>query len=263
MMKIIVCIKQVPASQNIKIDPKTKNLNRMGIKGIINPFDKNAIEAALDIKDKTDAHVTVISMGPQQTKESLLEALAMGCDDAILLCSKSFSGADTLATAYVLSQCIKKCGDVDLIIFGRHAVDADTGQVGPIVAEFLDIPQATFVSSLTLLNDNSIQAVRLFEDGQEEVKVRLPAAITVTSELNTPRYATPINIMNVAKKEIKIYDEHNLNCDPQRIGIPGSPTIVTDVFVPEKRKQETQMLTGSPESVAKKIIDILQQTKSI
>lgn len=254
-MKIVVCIKQVPDTMDVKIDPVTKNLDRSNIKGVINPFDKNAIEEAVSIKEKHGGEVTVITMGPPQTIEALREALAMGCDNAILLSSRELGGADTLATGYTLSKAIEKIGDVDIVFFGSHAVDADTGQTGPIVAEMLGLRQITFVSEVEIDNDY-VFASRLLEDGIEKVKVKLPVVMTATKELNKPRYATPIKIMRAVKKEIPTWTYEDLGCEINRIGIKGSPTIVTDIFEPEVNR-EVVMLEGSPEEIVQELLSKL------
>jgi len=259
-MKIIVCIKQVPDTVDVKIDPKTKNLDRTNIKGVINPFDNNAVEEAIRIKEKHGGHITAVSMGPPQTKEILKKALAMGCDEAILLSSRELGGADTLATGYTLAKAIKKIGDADIILFGRHAIDADTGQTGPIVAEFLDLPQITFVVSIEI-KDNYVYASRLLEDSTQKVKVKMPVVITVSKELNKPRYASPINIMKAAKKQIAVWDHIDLECDPDKIGLKGSATIVTEIFEPERQKIDTIMIAGKPEETAKKFADLLHAEK--
>lgn len=258
-MKIVVCIKQVPDTVDVKIDPVTKNLDRSNITGVINPFDKNAIEEAIKIREKHGGEVIVISMGPPQAMESLREALAMGCDNAILLSCRELGGADTLATGYALSQAIKKIGDVDIVFFGRHAVDADTGQTGPIVAEFLGMRQITYVAKVDIEGDYVI-ASRLLEDGMERVKVKLPVAMTATKELNTPRYATPIKIMKAVRKEIPVWTSEDLKCDSNRIGLKGSPTIVTEIFEPEK-SSDVIMLEGSPEEMVQELLNKLTAQK--
>jgi len=261
-MVIVVCVKQVPASNDVKIDPVTKNLMRDDTEGVMNPYDKNAVEEALKVKEKTGGKVIAVSMGPPQFIDTLREAIAMGCDEAMLLSSRALGGADTLATAYALAKAVEKIGQVDLIFFGRHAVDADTGQVGPIVAEYLNLPQVTFAKGLELMDDGWVKVTRLLDKSEELVKVKLPAVITATGELNTPRYATPIKIMKAAKKEIPVYDEKALNCDPERIGMKGSRTIVTSVFAPPKSGRTAEMLGDcgcKPDVAAKQIVEVLTQ----
>ena len=257
MKTIAVCVKQVPASNDVRIDPITKNLVRESVEGIMNPYDKNAVEEAVRIKERTGCNVIALSMGPPQYGESLREALAMGCDDAFLLSSRALGGADTLATAYTLSKGIEKIGGADLVLFGRHAVDADTGQVGPITAEFLGLPQVTFVTRLELRDDGWLTADRLAPRGQETVRVRLPAVVTVTGEINTPRYPAPIRIMKAARRDIPVYNEQDLGCDPERIGIKGSRTVVTSVFTPPKPDRSTVMIEGSAEEAARRLAGIL------
>lgn len=253
-LKIVVCIKQVPVSNNLKIDPNTKNLVRSGEQGIMNPYDKNAIEAALRLKDELDGEVILLSMGPHDFEMTLREGLAMGCDDAVLLSSRQFGGADTLATGYVLSQAIKQLGDVDLVLFGRQSVDADTSQVGPIVSEFLDCPQITFVSALHSHSQQTMTATRLLENMQQKIEFQLPAVVTVRSEMNEPRYPTPRNIQQSYKKTIRTWDENSLPVDSNRIGIKGSPTIVRDVWAPEKEAKSTKFLNGSADEAIRELL---------
>ncbi|MHC1719860.1 MAG: electron transfer flavoprotein subunit beta [Clostridiaceae bacterium] len=258
-MKIVVCIKQVPDTVDVKIDPVTKNLDRTNIVGVINPFDKNAIEEAVRLKEKHGGEITVVSMGPPQTNESLREALALGCDNAILLSARELGGADTLATGYTLSRAIEKIGAVDIVLFGSHAVDADTGQTGPIVAENLGYRQITFVSKVEI-EDGYVFASRTLENGVQKVKAKLPVVLTATKELNKPRYATPIKIMKAAKKEITVWNHLDLECDMDRIGLKGSPTAVTEIFEP-RRDNKINMLKGSPEEMAKELVNKLLADK--
>lgn len=241
-LKIVVCIKQVPVSNNLKIDPVTKNLVRSGEAGVMNPYDKNAIEAALRLKEEWGGEITLLSMGPPDFEMTLRQGLAMGCDDAVLLSSRQFGGADTLATGYVLAQAIKELGNVDLVLFGRQSVDADTSQVGPIVSEFLDWPQITFVSELHSHTKNSMTATRLLENMQQKIEFQLPAVVTVRSEMNEPRYPTPRNIQQSYKKTIRIWDENSLPVDADRIGLKGSPTVVRSVWAPEKKQKQQRSL---------------------
>lgn len=257
-MHIVVCVKQVPVSNNLKIDEKTKNVLRTDEIGVINPFDKNALEAALKLKETHNAKVTVLSMGPSNFEITLRKGLAMGADEAILLSSRSFAGADTLATGYVLSKAIEKLGDVDLIFFGRQSIDADTGQVGPIVAEFLNLPQATYVHEISDIDENKMIAKRLMENMEQTIELTLPAALTVRSELNDPRYETPRNIKISFLKDIKVWNEIDLNCDLNRIGIKGSPTIVREVWSPELKEKEMKLLGNNPKEAARKFVEILR-----
>ncbi|MFA5526074.1 MAG: electron transfer flavoprotein subunit beta/FixA family protein [Acholeplasmataceae bacterium] len=257
-LHIVVCVKQVPVSNNVKIDPVTKNLVRSSEPGVMNPFDQNAIEAALKLKHRYGGKVTLISMGPKNFEITLRQGLAMGCDDAILLSSRAFGGADTLATGYVLSQAIKALDKVHLVFFGRQSIDADTGQVGPIVAEFLDWPQVTYVSKITPLSEEIIEATRLMEHMEQTIEVKLPAIFTVRSELNEPRYPTPRNIQLSYQKTIETWDEHSMNLDLNRIGIKGSPTVVRKVWSPSKPKKMTQSLGRDVDHAVQQLLVILR-----
>lgn len=258
-MRIVVCIKQVPESNNVKFDPITNNLVRSGTAGRINPFDKNAIETALQLRDAVGGSVTVLTMGPPNAQETLRDGLAMGADAAVLLSSRAFAGADTLATGYVLAAAIRKIGDVDLTLFGRQAVDADTGQVGPIVGTFLDQPQATFVDKIKIADDRHLNVVRNLETEREEVTLTLPAVVAVRSEINTPRYETPVNIQDSFKKPLTTWSEVDLDVTADRLGLSGSPTVVRKVYAPETRQRAAQPLTGTPREAAKQLLAIMQQ----
>lgn len=259
-LKIVVCIKQVPVSNNLKIDPVTKNLVRSGEAGVMNPYDKNAIETALQLKEEWGGEITLLSMGPPDFEMTLRQGLAMGCDDAVLLSSRQFGGADTLATGYVLAQAIKELGNVDLVLFGRQSVDADTSQVGPIVSEFLDWPQITFVSELHSHTNNTMTATRLLENMQQKIEFQLPAVVTVRSEMNNPRYPTPRNIQQSYKKTIRIWDENSLPVDADRIGLKGSPTVVRSVWAPEKEAKATTFLTGTADEAVRELLIQMRAT---
>lgn len=253
-MKIVVCIKQVPKSDSVKIDPKTNNLVRDNIEGVVNPFDKNAIEAALRLKDQFGGEVILMSMGPDSYISSLRDGLAMGADRAILLSSRAFGGADTLATGYTISQAIKKVGPVDLILFGRQSVDADTGQVGPIVAEYLDLPQVTFAEQLQISDGKTLYGQRLLDDVTQQVKVTLPAVVTVRSELNEPRYETPVNIQTSFDKQIEVWNEESFDLDQSKIGQAGSPTVVQRVFAPERKGRQTKQLSNDSHAAVSQLL---------
>ncbi|ABJ64970.1 electron transfer flavoprotein subunit beta/FixA family protein [Levilactobacillus brevis] len=264
-MKIIVCLKQVPETNNVTIDPITHNLDRRGLAGVMNPFDKHAIELALSLKDTadTDVTITLLTMGPDDYADSLHEGLAMGADEGVLLSDRAFAGADTLATGYVLAQAIKKIGNADLILFGRQAVDADTGQVGPIVAEFLHQPQITYAANLRLSGPNEVTAERLLEDTKQTLVAQLPAVVSVRSELNTPRYPTPRQIQLSFAKPLTVWHHDDLELDDQRLGQVGSPTIVTKVYAPAPVKRELTPLTGTPREAASQLITALKDRQLI
>ncbi|MFW9822204.1 MAG: electron transfer flavoprotein subunit beta/FixA family protein [Candidatus Thorarchaeota archaeon] len=267
-MKIFVCIKQVPGVSEVRLDPKTNSLVREGIPSITNPIDKHAIELALTIKEKRDAEVIAISMGPPQAEEVLREALAMGVDKAILLSDKAFAGADTLATSYTLAIAIKDLlkGSKDkanyLVILGAQAIDGDTGQVGPELAEELNIPQITYVQKFDL-EVNKITAERAFRiDELVVIEAYLPALITVLKELNDPRIPTIAGITRAFKKEVKVINAKELKPDKRRIGRHGSMTEVWKVYVPE-RKSDQIMLSGTNEEIVQELCKNLKDDKLI
>lgn len=255
-MKIVVGIKQVPETDSVKIDPKTNNLVRSGIQGIINPFDKNAIEAALQLRDQAGGEVILLSMGPDSYTTSLRDGMAMGADRAVLVSSRAFGGADTLATGYTLAKAIEAIGNVDLVLFGRQSVDADTGQVGPIVAEFLNVPQVTFAETLDLESSDTIVAKRQLDSAVQDIKLTLPAVITVRKELNNPRYESPLNIKESFEKTITTWSENDLSLDDSQIGQAGSPTQVTSVYAPTKEVKKTIVL---PEDPAQAVSELLSK----
>ena len=256
-MKILVFVKQVPDTDDVKLDPKTGNLMREGVQSIMNPLDANAVEAALQLKEKYGGTVVAISMGPPHADDVLKKALAMGCDESVLLSDRALGGADTLATGYPLAKAAEKIGGYDLLICGRHATDAETAQTGPIIAAFLGLPQVTLCGSVEI-EDGWVVCERLLPDRTEKVKVKLPALITVCAEANEPRYATPINIMKALKKPRYTWTAADLGCEPDMIGIPGSPRSHKKIFEPPKRHTDTKYFEGAPEAIAKAIADVLE-----
>jgi len=235
-MRIVVCIKQVPDTTNVRINPKTNTLMREGVESIVNPFDEYALEEALRLKDEAGAHVTVVSMGPPQAMAVLREALARGADDAFLVSSRAFGGADTLATSYTLAMAIKKACDgktPDLVLFGKQAIDGDTAQVGPGVSEFLGVPLVTYVKQISLKDGNgNFVVTTVMDDGEHVIEGNFPAVMTVLKEASTPRFAPLSGAMRAAKAEISVLDEKAISADPIRIGLKGSPTKVVTIFPP-------------------------------
>ncbi|MBI9010754.1 MAG: electron transfer flavoprotein subunit beta/FixA family protein [Clostridiales bacterium] len=227
-MKIIVCIKQVPDTTEVRLDPKTGTLIREGVPSIINPDDKCGLEAAIALKEQFDAHVTVITMGPLQAEKALREALAMGADDAILLTDRAFAGADTWATSSTLASAIRNL-EYDLIITGRQAIDGDTAQVGPQIAEHLNLQQVSYVEALKK-EDDTLILKRMFEDGYHKIQVKMPCLITTLSEMNTPRYMSVAGIYEAFQKEIKHWTLEDLDVNRAFIGLKGSPTKVKKSF---------------------------------
>lgn len=227
-MNIIVCIKQVPDTTEVKLDPKTGTLIRDGVPSIINPDDKAGLELALNLKDKYNAKVTVITMGPQQAEIVLREAYAMGADRAILLTDRKFAGADTLATSNALSGAIRTL-DYDLIITGRQAIDGDTAQVGPQIAEHLDLPQVSYLQALEY-NNNTFTIKKALEDGYQILEVDSPCLVTVLNSANSPRYMSVKGIMDAFDKEIEVWGVDKIDIDEEKLGLKGSPTKVKKAF---------------------------------
>ncbi|MFA4842293.1 MAG: electron transfer flavoprotein subunit beta/FixA family protein [Candidatus Omnitrophota bacterium] len=270
-MNIIVCIKQVPETTEVRINPETNTLIREGIKSIINPFDMYAIEEALRLKEKFGGKATVITMGPQQAEVALREAISMGIDEGILVCDRAFAGSDTWATSYTLAGAIKKMGAFDLIICGKQASDGDTAQVGPGISAHLDIPQVTYVKkieeapALSNAQNNSegrkgggsMRVERMMEEGFEIIETPLPALITVVKEINEPRIPSLKGMMRAKSAKITTWGQKDLDLDPQGIGLCGSPTQVVKIFTPPQR-QGGQILQGGPHEIAEKLVELLK-----
>ena len=264
-MKIIVCVKQVPDTAEVKIDRETNTLIREGVPSIINPFDLHAIEEGLLLRERCGGSVTVISMGPPQVEAALREVLSLGVDQAVLLCDRAFAGADTLATSYTLAAGIKKIGAFDLILCGKQAIDGDTAQVGPEIAEWLDIPHLTCVRSVEEVSpagSAGIEVSRLVEGGYEQASAFLPALLTVVRELNEPRLPSFRASLRAKTQTVAVWGARDLDVDPERIGISGSPTRVSRIFVPQYDRQG-QFLAGEPEEQAKALLTALRSAKII
>jgi len=257
-MKILVLIKQVPDTTDVKIDPVTNTLIRQGVESIINPFDMYAIEEAIRVKEKLeDSEVVAISMGPPQATEALKEAISMGCDSAVLLSDRKFAGSDTWATSYTLSQAIRKVGDFGLIFCGKQASDGDTAQVGPGVSTHLDIPQVTYVKKIEELSKEKATVHRMTEEGYDIVEVPLPALLTVVKEINEPRLPSLKGKMRAKKAEIPTWTADDVKCDEVKIGLDGSPTRVVKIFTPPAR-EGGQMLEGEPQDISKELVGLLK-----
>ncbi|MEI8175583.1 MAG: electron transfer flavoprotein subunit beta/FixA family protein [Candidatus Omnitrophota bacterium] len=256
-MDIIVCIKQVPNSADVKIDPKTNTLMREGVESIINPFDTYAIEEGVRLRERFGGKVTVISMGPPQAQTALREAVSLGCDEAVLISDRAFAGSDTWATSYTLAQAIRKIGRYDLIICGKQASDGDTAQVGPGIAMHLDLPQITYVKKIEEIKDGKARVERLVEEGYEIRETPLPCLFTVVKEINVPRLPSLKGKMKAKSIVIPVWGAKDLNCEPQKIGLEGSPTKVVKVFSPPPRKGGAK-LVGEPHDVVEKLVDLLK-----
>lgn len=253
-MKICVCAKQVPDTNEVKIDPVKGTLIRDGVPSILNPDDANALEAALQFKDaKPDTNVSVITMGPPQATYMLRECLAMGADDAYLMSDRVFGGADTCATSVTLAAGIRKIGDVDIIFGGRQAIDGDTAQVGPQVAHRLGIPVVTYVQKIEEISEGKVRVQRQLEDGYEVIEVNTPCFLTCVKELNQPRYMSVGRIVDAYKKEITVYDHNSVELDPKDCGLTASPTRVFKSFTPPQKGQG-EMLKGSVSEMAGQLV---------
>lgn len=260
-MNIIVCLKQVPDTAEIKINPETNTLMREGVPSIINPFDLHALEAGIQIREQLGGKVTVLSMGPPQAETALREAVAIGADEAVLLSDEAFAGSDTWATSYTLARAIDKLG-ADIIFCGKQAIDGDTAQVGPETAEFLDIPHIAYVRKIEQVTDDSIRVQRLMDEGYDVVKSSLPVLLTVVKELNQPRMPSLKGKMTAKKAEIKKMGMSDIEADESRLGLKGSPTQVRNIFAPEART-ERRMIEGKPEEQVDNLIKELKRIKCL
>ena len=258
-MKIIVLIKQVPDTTDVKIDPETNTLKREGVESIINPFDMYAIEEAIRIKERLgEGEVVAISMGPPQAEEALREAISMGCDSAVLISDRKFAGSDTWATSYSLAQAVRKIGDYGIVFCGKQASDGDTAQVGPGVSMHLDIPQVTYVKRIEKFDKTQATVERMTEEGYDIVETPLPAVLTVVKEINEPRLPSLKGKMKAKKAEVPVWTAEDLGCEEEKIGLDGSPTRVIKIFTPPPR-EGGRILEGEPEEVAKELGGLLKE----
>ncbi len=261
-MNVIVLIKQVPDTTDVQIDRETNTLIREGVPSIINPFDMYAIEEALRVREGAgEGTVTVMSMGPPQVDVALKEAIALGADRAVLLSDRAFAGSDTWSTSYTLAAGIRKLEDYDLILCGKQAIDGDTAQVGPGVAQFLGVPQVTCARKLTIESGSTATVERMLEDGYDVVKVPLPAVVTVVKEINEPRLPSLKGKMKAKKAEITVWGSGDLDVDQEELGLDGSPTRVVRVFAPEARSGGTifeGQVEEMVESLVRELVPILK-----
>jgi electron transfer flavoprotein beta subunit len=272
-MNIIVCIKQVPETGDVKINPQTNTLIREGVKSIINPFDMYAIEEGLRLKEKFGGKVNIISMGPPQAESALRQALSLGADDATLITDRAFAGSDTWATSYILSCAIRKLGTfdgstsltvnpehnrrIDIILCGKQASDGDTAQVGPGIAVQLDIPQVTFVKKIENIEGGFCFVERLTEEGFELIKSPLPVLLTVVKEINEPRLPSLRHMMRSKQAQIRRISVRDLDIDQTKIGLDGSPTQVVKIFTPPPR-QKGIVFEGEPQDMAERLVSALR-----
>lgn len=257
-MKIVVCVKQVPDTAEVRINPETNTLIRDGVQSIINPFDMHAVEAGLQIREKIGGRVTVVTMGPPQAETALRETISMGVDDAVLLTDRAFAGSDTWATAYALSKAIEYLGG-DVILCGKQAIDGDTAQVGPEIAEFLDIPHVAYIRRIDDIQNDRIVVQRLMDDGFDVIESSLPVLLTVVRELNVPRLPSLKGKMAARKAEIKKLSAADIKAEEDKLGLKGSPTQVRNIFAPDAKK-DRRMVEGTTaekvEAIVKELVGL-------
>ena len=260
-LRIVVCVKQVPDVAEIRIDEVKHTLIRSGVPSILNPFDEFAMEEALKIRERMGGEVTVITMGPLQAKEALFKCLAMGADRAILLSDPKFAGADTWATSRTLAMTIQKIG-FDLVICGMKAVDGETCQVGPEIAELLGIPHISYVKRLEINEDGkSLIAERMTEQGHQLVSCSIPCLLTATKALNVPRIPTLISQLAAKKKPIEIFTAENIDAQKEQVGLPGSRTHVLKVFTPNLRTGEGKIVHADDKDAVVQLLALLKKER--
>ncbi len=260
-MRTIVCLKPVPDPKHwsqLRLDPKRKTLIREGIPNIINPLDKKAVETALQLREKKGGDVIVLSMAPPNVIPVLREALAMGADRSILLADMAFAGSDTLATSYILAAAIRKTSPYDLILCGDQTLDGGTGQVSAQIAEFLDIPSLIHVSAIETLQGGGYRVRSQIEHGYMWVEVKPPAVLSVTKEMNEPRYITLMNILEGERKKIQNWSSRDLSLTEPWVGLKGSPSQMADLFIPEA-KRRLEMLRGESSELARRLAERLHR----
>ena len=258
-MEIVVCVKQVPDTTEVKIDPVTNTLVREGVPSIVNPFDKYALEMALQLRDKHGGKVTVISMGPPQAAAALRECIAMGADEAVLLSDRAFAGSDTLATSYTLSQAVRKMGNIDLVICGKQAIDGDTAQVGPEMAEHLGIGQLTYISTIEFDGEKLI-AHREQDEGYDVIEAKPPLVVTIIKLAMDPRLPTVKGTAKAYRTEVPVWTAADIAIDPKSAGLEGSPTLVKRIFTPERRGKG-ELIQGDSKEAVDLLVDKLRQAK--
>jgi electron transfer flavoprotein beta subunit len=260
-VRLIVCIKQVPDTAEVRINPETNTLIRDGVPSIINPYDLHALEAAITIKEKLGGKVTVLTMGPPQAEDALREAISMGADDAVLLTDRAFAGSDTWATSYALHRAAIKLG-FDIILCGKQAIDGDTAQVGPEMAEFLNIPHISYVKAIEDITNDAITVHRMMDDGYDVVKAPLPVLLTVVKELNTPRLPSLKGKLAAKKATITRLTSVDIGASEVDVGLKGSPTMVKNIFAPEVKK-DRKLLSGTAEQQVEQLLEELRGLKCV
>ncbi|HET6363824.1 MAG: electron transfer flavoprotein subunit beta/FixA family protein [Nitrospirota bacterium] len=261
-MNIIVLVKQVPDTSEVKINRETNTLIRDGVPSIINPYDMYAIEEALRLREQLGGKITAVTMGPPQAAEALKEAVALGVDDVVLLSDRAFAGADTWATSYTLAKGIRKIGNFDLVIAGKQAIDGDTAQVGPETADMLGIPFVAYIRKIEKVENGKMTAERMMDEGYDVVETSLPALITVVKEINQPRLPSLKGKMKAKSLKVTTLTAKDIDADENMIGLKGSPTKVVKIFPPTPRGQR-EVLTGSIEDQVATVIKKLKEQSLI
>jgi len=267
-MRIVVPIKQVPETSAVKMDPETGTMVRDGVEAIVNPLDLYAIEVALEIRDARDdgSEVIALTMGPPAARKAIGEAISMGADSGILVSDRALAGADTWSTSYVLAAAIRKIGDFDLVICGERATDGDTGQVGPGIAAFLDLPIATYVSKIDCSGEKSCTLDRLVEEGCEHLEMQLPAAVTVLKAIGSPRLPTLGGKQRSRKIDIPVWGAADLDVESENLGLAGSPTRVVKIFRPQVTRECEKLPAGDSETIenaADRVVEFLTKAELI
>jgi len=256
-MHFVVCIKQVPETTDVRINPETNTLIREGVAAIVNPFDTYAIEEALRLRERLGGKVTALSMGPPQAEAALREAISMGVDEGVLVSDRAFAGSDTWATSYTLAMAVRRMGEFDLILCGKQASDGDTAQVGPGIAAHLDLPQITYVRKIEEIDAHRIVAERLLEDGYEAIESPLPCVLTVVKEINEPRLPSLKGKLAARKATIPTWKAEDIRAEPDRIGLEGSPTKVVRIFTPPPR-EGGEVFRGEPGETVPQLVEKIQ-----
>ncbi|MEJ6952196.1 electron transfer flavoprotein subunit beta/FixA family protein [Natronospora cellulosivora (SeqCode)] len=257
-MNIIIAIKQVPETSNVKMDPETGTMKRDGVESIVNPLDLYAIETGIQLVEEHGGKVTVITMGPPSAEKALKEAISMGCDEGVLVSGREFAGADTWATAYALAKVIEELGEFDLILAGERATDGDTGQVGPCIASYMDIPLSTYTSKVLKVEDDSIVVERMVEEGYESLKLPLPSLLTVVKEISYPRLPTLRGKQKARKMEIPVMSAENVEMKKEYLGLKGSPTRVVKIAHPKVTRNGEFIKANDEESINQAVNSLLE-----
>ncbi len=260
-MNIIVCIKQVPETSNVRMDEETGTMVREGVESIVNPLDLYAIEAGIRLKEENGGEITVVSMGPPNAERAIREAMAMGCEKGVLVTGREFAGSDTHATSYCLSRVVQKLAPFDLVLMGVRATDGDTGQVGPGVAAFLDLPLCTYVSHITQADAEGITAERLVENGYQILRMPFPCVVTIGKEIGYPRLPTLRGKQRARKAELAVWGADDLEVDPTMLGLKGSPTRVVKISRPKVARTGQMVEVGKVgvHEAAREVVDYLEE----